>query len=421
MHLAGLLAATGRHQRIELGQQATRGVVDAGDGRRGRAQGDGQVVASSSSSIGSTGAPAPAGSRRHPGRGLDRIAQLAQALDVTADAAPVHAHALGQFGPGPLAAGLQQGDQAQQSMGGMAHEGSRTEVVAIVPQDGLQFTTHRKEQCHDLARQITLYHAARSRSSGAVALLEALGADYRMQVLDLKAGANLAPAYLAINPMGKVPAIVHNGALVTEQVAIYLYLADLYPRPAWHRRSAMPCAAYLRWMAFYGACFEPAMIDKAMHREPPPRLSPYNDAETVLQVIEAQLAQGPYLLGETMSAADVLWGNALAWTTAFGLVQPAPATADYIARMSAMTAFDRSRQIDAELAAASVAPRAARRGRPTTPGASGGRAGMRVELPAFRHPNGLSAMTGTPDVFPPATPGGTRSLPCPLVRASPTR
>ncbi|HDS1574191.1 TPA: glutathione S-transferase [Stenotrophomonas maltophilia] len=204
------------------------------------------------------------------------------------------------------------------------------------------------------SRQITLYHAARSRSSGAVALLEALGADYCMQVLDLKAGANLAPAYLAINPMGKVPAIVHNGALVTEQVAIYLYLADLYPEAG----LAPPIGdalrgPYLRWMAFYGACFEPAMIDKAMHREPPPRLmSPYNDAETVLQVVEAQLAQGPYLLGEVMSAADVLWGNALAWTTAFGLVQPAPATADYIARMSAMTAFDRSRQIDAELAAA---------------------------------------------------------------------
>jgi glutathione S-transferase len=104
------------------------------------------------------------------------------------------------------------------------------------------------------SRQITLYHAARSRSSGAVALLEALGADYRMQVLDLKAGANLAPAYLAINPMGKVPAIVHNGALVTEQVAIYLYLADLYPEAG----LAPPIGdalrgPYQRWMAFYGA------------------------------------------------------------------------------------------------------------------------------------------------------------------------
>jgi len=204
------------------------------------------------------------------------------------------------------------------------------------------------------ARQITLYHAARSRSSGAVALLEALDADYHLQVLDLKAGANLAPAYLAINPMGKVPAIIHNGALVTEQVAIYLYLADLYPEAG----LAPPIGdvnrgPYLRWMAFYGACFEPAMTDKALHREPPPRMmSPYNDAETVLQVIEAQLGQGPYLLGEALSAADILWGNALGWMREFGLVQPAPATAAYIDRMGTLAAFDRSRQIDAELVAA---------------------------------------------------------------------
>lgn len=204
------------------------------------------------------------------------------------------------------------------------------------------------------ARRITLYHAARSRSSGAVALLEALGADYHLHVLDLKAGANLAPTYLAINPMGKVPAIVHDGALVTEQVAIYLYLADLYPEAG----LAPPIGdaqrgPYLRWMAFYGACFEPAMIDRAMRREPPPQsMSPYNDADTVLQVIEAQLAQGPYLLGDTLSAADVLWGNALKWTTEFGLVTPAPATAAFIARMGALAAFDRSRQIDAELMAA---------------------------------------------------------------------
>lgn len=204
------------------------------------------------------------------------------------------------------------------------------------------------------ARHITLYHAARSRSSGAVALLEALGADYRMQVLDLKAGANLAPAYLAINPMGKVPAIVHDGALVTEQVAIYLYLADLYPEAGLAPPVGDPQRGpYLRWMAFYGSCFEPALMDLAMRREPPPRgMSPYSDAATVLQVIEDQLAQGPFLLGEVMSAADVLWGGALKWTSEFGLVRPAPATAAYIARMNALAAFDRSRQIDAELLAA---------------------------------------------------------------------
>jgi len=69
-------------------------------------------------------------------------------------------------------------------------------------------------------------------------------------------------------------------------------------------------------------------------------------------VIEAQLAQGPYLLGETLSAADLLWGNALGWMHEFGLVQPPPSTAAYIDRMSTLAGFNRSRQIDAEMVAA---------------------------------------------------------------------
>ena len=186
-----------------------------------------------------------------------------------------------------------------------------------------------------------------------MALLEALGADYRLQVLDLKAGAHLAPAYLAINPLGKVPAILHGGALVTEQVAIYLYLADLYPQaglaPALDDPARGP---YLRWMAIYGACFEPAMVDKAMHREPLPRMmSTYGDIDTLLQMLDAQCASGPYLLGAVMSAADLLWAGALAWMRDFGLLAPAPATAAYITRMHGLAAFERSRQIDAALLA----------------------------------------------------------------------
>ena len=201
---------------------------------------------------------------------------------------------------------------------------------------------------------LTIYGIPASRAVRPLWAATELGLNYHHEKLAYQGGGTRTPEFLAINPLGKLPTLVHGDAVVTEQVAITIYLADRFPEaglaPAFDHPLRGP---YLRWMAFYGACFEPAMIDKAMHREPPPRLmSPYNDAETVLQVVEAQLAQGPYLLGEVMSAADVLWGNALAWTTAFGLVQPAPATADYIARMSAMTAFDRSRQIDAELAAA---------------------------------------------------------------------
>lgn len=202
-------------------------------------------------------------------------------------------------------------------------------------------------------RHVTLYHASPSRSSGVLVLLEALGADYALELLSLKDGDNLAPAYLALNPMGKVPAILHDGALVTEQVAVYQYLAELYPEaglaPPVGDRLRGP---FLRWLAFYGSCFEPAMVDTAMKRAPAPRgMSPYVDAETVLRVVEDQLQQGDYLLGERLSAADFLWGSALGWMSGFGLLQPGPATAAYIARMGAHPAVLRGKALDAGLAA----------------------------------------------------------------------
>ncbi len=201
------------------------------------------------------------------------------------------------------------------------------------------------------ATPLILFHAAPSRSAGVLALLEALGADYRLEVLDLKAGDNLAPGYLALNPMGKVPAVLHQGVLVTEQVALYQYLAELYPEAGLVPAIGDPARGpFLRWLAFHGACFEPAMIDLAMKREPAPRgMSPYVDAATVLQTMEAQLVQGDYVLGARLSAVDFLWGSALGWLTAFNLVQPGPATAAYIARMAAHPAVARARAIDAAL------------------------------------------------------------------------
>ena len=200
---------------------------------------------------------------------------------------------------------------------------------------------------------LTLFHAVPSRSAGVLALLEALGAEYRLEVLDLKAGENLTPRYLALNPMGKVPAVLHEGVLITEQVALYQYLAELHPEAGLVPAPGDPARGpFLRWLAFHGACFEPAMIDVAMKREPAPRgMSPYVDAATVLQILEAQLAQGDYMLGARLSAVDFLWGSALGWLTAFNLVQPGPATAAYVARMAAHPAVVRAREIDAALMA----------------------------------------------------------------------
>ena len=202
------------------------------------------------------------------------------------------------------------------------------------------------------ADKIVLFHCPNSRSSGTLVLLEELGAPYELRVLNMQAGEHRQPAYLGINPMGKVPVILHGDVLVTEQVAVYLYLADLFPGagltpPIGDRRRG----PYLRWMAFYAGCFEPALVDRAMKRDPGPHaMSPYGTFDSVMSALTGQLRAGPFMLGEEFSAADVLWGSALGWTTRFGLVAETPEIKAYIGRVAERPAAVRVRERDAALA-----------------------------------------------------------------------
>lgn len=201
--------------------------------------------------------------------------------------------------------------------------------------------------------RITLYYSPQSRATGARILLEELGAPYDLHVLNMKAGEQRQPAYLAVNPLGKVPAIRHGEALVTEQVAIYIYLADLFPQsgltPALDDIRRGP---YLRWIAYYGSSFEPAVIDSFMKREPAPvTQSPYSDYDSMLGVLEAQLSKGPYLLGDRMTAADILWGIAFNWTMMFGLVPKKDVFVRYAERITQRPAFQRISAADDEMAA----------------------------------------------------------------------
>jgi len=203
-------------------------------------------------------------------------------------------------------------------------------------------------------RQLTFFHSPNSRSAGTRILLEELGAPYELVALDMKAGQTRAPGYTAINPMGKVPAIVHQGALITEQPAVFIYLADLFPEAGLAPAIGDPLRGpYLRWTVFYGSCFEPALVDRAMKREPaPPATSPYGDFDTMFKTLTDQLAAGPYLLGERFSAADVLWGTALNWTTRFQLVPATPVIQAYIERVASRPAAVKAQTLDAALAAA---------------------------------------------------------------------
>lgn len=206
-------------------------------------------------------------------------------------------------------------------------------------------------------RHVTFFYAPQSRATGTLAVLEALQADYDIHLLDLKAGTQRRPEYVAINAMGKVPAICHGDAVVTEQVAVTIYLADLYAdrglAPALEDPLRGP---YLRWIAFYGSCFEPAIVDRSLERDAgDPTSSHYGSYDAVIDALAAQLDKGPWLLGERFTAADVLWGTALAWTLQFGLVPDRPVFRDYAARVAAVPAVARAAQIDAAHAAKQAA------------------------------------------------------------------
>jgi glutathione S-transferase len=202
-------------------------------------------------------------------------------------------------------------------------------------------------------KPITLFHSPSTRSSGTLALLEELHAPYSLHVLNMKAGEQRRPEYLAVNPMGKVPAILHGDALITEQVAIGIYLADLFPEALITPGIADALRGpYLRWYVFYAACFEPAMVDKAMKREPGATgMVPYGDFDTTVSTVVAQLSKGPWLLGDRFTAVDVLWGTALTWMTGFGLMEATAPIKAYVDRLKARPSVKKVAEIDAQLSA----------------------------------------------------------------------
>ncbi len=194
------------------------------------------------------------------------------------------------------------------------------------------------------------YHSPNTRSSSVLILLEELDAPYTLHDLNFKIGAQREPDYLAVNPLGKVPAIVHNGALVTELGAIFIYLADAFPQKKLAPEIGDPLRGpYLRWLVFYGSAFEPAVMDRYTKHEPPKSMSPYGDFDGVMTLINKQLAAGPYMLGARFTAADVLWGTSLRWTTSFGLVPMTPEIAAYLERIGSRPSVARVAETDKQL------------------------------------------------------------------------
>jgi len=201
---------------------------------------------------------------------------------------------------------------------------------------------------------LTLYHAAPSRSSVTLWMLEELGHPYDLKLINLQAGENLKPDYLAINPMGKVPALKHGDTIITELAAICTYLADEFPDAKLNVPVGTPRrGVYLKWLFFGPGCLEQAVIDRAAPRKEGARraMLGYGDFDTTMNVMAKAVEKGPWLMGEQFTAADVVIGANIRWGMTFKMIPERKEFTDYAARIAARPAAQRAEAKDKELLA----------------------------------------------------------------------
>jgi glutathione S-transferase len=200
-----------------------------------------------------------------------------------------------------------------------------------------------------MSDELVFYTNPMSRGRIVRWMLEEVGQPYRTEVLDY--GTTMkAPAYLAINPMGKVPAIRHGDTVVTEAAAICAYLADAFPQaglaPPLGDRLRGP---YYRWLFFAAGPVEAAVSNKAMGLTAPPgreRSMGYGTFADAMNALEGAVSRGDYLAGDSFTAADLYVGSQIGFGLMFGTIEKRPAFIQYWARLSARPAALRAKQID---------------------------------------------------------------------------
>ncbi|WP_295193492.1 glutathione S-transferase family protein [uncultured Brevundimonas sp.] len=204
-----------------------------------------------------------------------------------------------------------------------------------------------------MSEEIVFYTNPMSRGRIVRWMLEEAGQPYRTVVVDYP--AMKSPDYLAINPMGKVPAIAHHGVVVTECAAICAYLADAFPEAGLAPATDDPLRGlYYRWMFFAAGPVEAAVTAKSLGQLPPPEKSAmvgYGSFDQVIDGLEYALDRSPWILGEQFSAADVYVGSQIAWGLMFKSLPERPAFKAYSERITTRPAAVRAREIDDALIA----------------------------------------------------------------------
>ncbi len=189
-----------------------------------------------------------------------------------------------------------------------------------------------------------LYWSPRSRSFSGLWLMEETGQPYERVLTDISTGAQKTPEFLAVNPMGKVPALKDGDVSIAEASAICAYVAERYP----DAKLAPPVgdprrAKYLQWLFFSPGCIEPAIIQIFTKIDVPTSTAAWGSASQVFDVLDATLEKGPYLLGDMFSAADIMICSGLNFAVkVFKMVPTRPSFDRYIDACSARPAFQRA-------------------------------------------------------------------------------
>jgi glutathione S-transferase len=199
---------------------------------------------------------------------------------------------------------------------------------------------------------LTFYTNPMSRGRTIRWMLEEIGEPYETEILDYGTTMKTEP-YLSVNPMGKVPAIVHDGKVVTEVAAICCYLADAFPQ-AGLAPDPKDRADYYRWIFFASGPIEAAFTAKSLGWEVPAdrqAMAGFGTYDTAIDTFEKAVSRGPFITGDRFTAADVFVGAMVGFMLSFNLLEPRPAFTDYVARATDRDAYRRSREIDDKLIA----------------------------------------------------------------------
>jgi glutathione S-transferase len=203
-----------------------------------------------------------------------------------------------------------------------------------------------------MTEELVLSTNPRSRGRIARWMLEEVGVPYRAEILHF--GTTMkGEAYKAVNPMGKVPAVVHGKTVVTECAAICAYLADAFPQAG---LAPSPAARgdYYRWMFFAAGPLEAAVSNRVLGFEVPPgreRMVGYGSFRDVMDTLEMAVGAHTYIAGETFTAADVYVGAQIGWGLQFGSIEKRPAFEQYFERLATRQAYQRASEKDNAAAA----------------------------------------------------------------------